>query len=157
MAMSVNLSGEKVTTGFERAISCSAAIDPRTGEELAAPELESGDSAPVCVFFKACALKADRVIRASISSAPPPLRCGRFLLVLQEMTADAEKLSKARLGEIAIPATRRNAHPPLRGKPEWNRSSSRYAIALYEKLGFRTPCAFYGFFNESHGLCRCAK
>lgn len=73
MAMSVNLSVEKVTTGFERAISCSAAIDPRTGEEL-----ESGDSAPVCVFFKACALKADRVIRASISSAPPPLRCGRF-------------------------------------------------------------------------------
>lgn len=73
MAMSVNLSVGKVTTEFERAISCSAAIDPRTGEEL-----ESGDSAPVCVFFKACALKADRVIRASISSAPPPLRCGRF-------------------------------------------------------------------------------
>ena len=75
MAMSVNLSVEKVTTGFERAMSCSAAIDPRTGEEL-----ESGDSAPVCVFFKACALKADRVIRASISSAPPPLRCGRFFV-----------------------------------------------------------------------------
>lgn len=37
MAMSVNLSVGKVTTGFERAISCSAAIDPRTGEELAAP------------------------------------------------------------------------------------------------------------------------
>lgn len=73
MAMSVNLSVGKVTTGFERAISCSAAIDPRTGEEL-----ESGDSAPVCVFFKACALKADRAIRASISSAPLPLRCGRF-------------------------------------------------------------------------------
>ena len=73
MAMFVNLIVEKVTTGFERAISCSAAIDPRTGEEL-----ESGDSAPVCVFFKACALKADRVIRASISSAPSPLRCGRF-------------------------------------------------------------------------------
>ena len=79
MAMSVNLSVGKVTTGFERAMSCSAAIDPRTGEELAAPELESEDSAPVCVFFKACALKADRVIRASISSAPLPLRCGRFL------------------------------------------------------------------------------
>ena len=42
MAMFVNLSVEKVTTGFERAISCSAAIDPRTGEEL-----ESGDSASV--------------------------------------------------------------------------------------------------------------
>ena len=73
MAMSVNLSVEKVTTGFERAMSCSAAIDPRTGEEL-----ESGESAPVCVFFKACALKADRAIRTSISSAPLPLRCGRF-------------------------------------------------------------------------------
>ena len=152
MAMSVNLSVEKVTTGFERAISCSAAIDPRTGEEL-----ESGDSAPVCVFFKACALKADRAIRASISSAPPPLRCGRFFARFAGNDGGRGEIVQSEMGEIAIPAARRNAHPPLRGKPEWNRSSSRYAIALYEKLGFRTPCAFYGFFNESHGLCRCAK